>query len=419
MPELPERPLRVSGGFVIGLAVALALVGMLAAWLIWAVWRRLGRHDRTWARLRGELEKLGARPLDERAWEFQGRRYELWIEPPTLLVDNLYVRLSLYTPRVFEFSLKCAQGVAAPAIAEFRDDPLYAGYDLQGPHPRELREFLDHPRTRRIVEAVVAGRWRILEQRALRLSLEDNLTHDTRIEAAELGAALHALRALDESPAAPSARPSGGTFTFRFGFEPDVPPWHWPIDEIRKLPRAVRRFAVSYYRDDPLLNEAMAALLLDLCGPDGRACFVTDFGDVSFVEHAFGPVFDHKGSVFETKHATAVAAADRFTDGAFFQGLACVRGSEEARVFEGARHHEFHEMAAARLDRMRFWARRLLDDEASWHSGEIEILTLELTEAEVRAALARAAAGRSATVTELDRRFSAKLFRTESFEYST
>lgn len=401
-----------------GPVVALVLVALLAAWLLWEVSRRLGRHEKAWARLRRELESLGARSIEDRAWEFEGRRHELWIEPPTLLSDNLYLRVSLYTPRIFEFTVKQAQGVEAPAIADFRDDPLYRGYDMQSPNPQELRAFLDHPRTRRIFEAAVAGRWKILEQRALRLSLEDNLIHDSRIDAAELAVALRALRALDQAPPAPIARTSGGVFTFRFGFEPDVPPWHWPIDELRKLPRRVRRFAVSYWRDGPLLNDGLTALLVELCGPDALPWFVTDLADVSFVEHAFGRVFERRGAIFESRHAEAVAAADRFTDGAFFQGLACVRSPEKASAFEGARRHQFHELAASRLDGLRLWARRLLDDEASWYSGEIEILTLELDEGAVREAVERAARRHAATVTEIDRRFSIKLFRDESFEYS-
>ena len=399
------------------LGIVLAGGVVLGALVSWIVGRRLGRREEAWTRLTEALRRLEVSALpDGRTWEFEGRRFELWIDPPSLFADNLYVRLSLFTPRLLEFSVKRAEGIEAPVFETFRQDPLYGKFDIQTPYPREVRDYLDSARVRALIEGAVCGRWRLVEQRALRLSLEDNIVHDRNLSGAELAVALKTLRALDEG--APDPRPSGGVFTYRFGFEPDVPPWHWPVDELRKLPRAVKRFVVSYYRDDPLLNLGLVDLLLDLCGKS-RACFLTDQEDLGFLDQAFGPSGrERRKAVVETRSPATVVGADRFTEGVFFRGLAAVPAGASTEPFETGRRHEFHEIAVSRLGELDFWARRLLDDEAAWYSGEIEILTLHLDEARVREAVDRTAKACQAEVMEIDRRFTPKIFRDEKFEYS-
>jgi hypothetical protein len=76
---------------------------------------------------------------------------------------------------------------------------------------------------------------------------------------------------------------------------------------------------------------------------------------------------------------------------------------------EGMPARLFHEAALKVFRKCDFYARRLLDDEASWWSGEYEILSA--VELDVRGALSKIASEMGAQVMEIDRRFHKRLVK--------
>lgn len=366
----------------------LVLGGILVlAFLVWTdSARRLRRRDDTVQRLSRFLADLGARKIDDATWVVDGRRYRIDVRPPVWLSDNCSLRIGLYTPRRFNFAL---------------------GKDLEvldGDASR-VREWMEDGTVKLVLERAVRGRWAGLEQRGLQMALVGNRFRDRDLRPAGFAAILRALRVLDRGP---EDRPRGGFLTFRSGFESDVPPWHWTPDAIQRLPRGVRRFVVAYSVDAPELAEPLVELLLELCGA-ARPSFLVDLPDVSFVEHAFGRCYVRRGSILETGHAQAVVAADRFMDGRFFQGFVGLPKGGRYDQLEKARRYEFHELALAALPDLALYARRLLDDEGAWHSGEIEVLTVRLGDGEIVRAVEQVAGRFGARIVRTDRRFNPKL----------
>jgi len=65
------------------------------------------------------------------------------------------------------------------------------------------------------------------------------------------------------------------------------------------------------------------------------------------------------------------------------------------------------------------WMRKTRRDEASWFSGEYELLTVSMSEDEIAAAIEAVAERHQAKVAKIDKRFNLKIFRDEKFEFST
>lgn len=215
-------------------------------------------------------------------------------------------------------------------------------------------------------------------------------------------AVLEDLRRLAKLSVLPLTRPCRGkTFTFREGFEPKVPQWHWRHDQRPRLPQGANRCCVSYWHGDAYLNEGLMRLFETLAG-GARKFYLSDAKDLSSVEHAFGRrgISVH-GMLVELPHAAAAIGADRFLDGEFFGGLFAAEALPPG--FEEVPRYRFHDRAIDALKHVRFYARRLYDEECSWFSGEYEIVSVEPLD--VRGALARVAAEFGAQVLEIDRRF--------------
>lgn len=376
---------------------------------------KLRRRDTFLRQVHELLRKLGARPVDD-AWEFEGRRYRLRVEPPTMFEGSLFVSIGLYTPYVDEFMIRHARGIAVEINPRLRADPLYRDYVPDGELRPELEEWLLRPETRAILQKALHGRWRTFGKRAVELYFADNVFHHEALDQTELLLALRALRLLD-TPV--SFRPHGGLLTIRFGFEPDVPPWHWQPEQIRTLPPGLTRAAVSAYYKNPYLNAPLVDLLYALAG-DRHTAFLFPRCDLAFLEHALGKTFEYRDALFVTRDSVAPVAADLYLDGGFFHGFLAFSDppGEIAEEFRDIGRARFHEIAVELLPRLHLYVRRLFDDEASWYSGEYEILSTRLSDQHVLSAVESVASKYGARVVRLDRRFNIKLFRDERFEFS-
>lgn len=347
--------------FVVGLPV---LTGLLLWLRLRAKEKRLEAHF--WE-LQKSLTAAGANPIDRGIYVVGGRGARLELHTNPLLSRNFTVRLAVSSDTIHEFELK-------------RGKPV----------PKEFETF-----------APLLGRWEsagkmFTECYAAGVQSETDLSAD--------------LRKLVELAKIPLAREyRGGTFTYREGFEKDVPQWHWRHDVRPKLPPNVRRCCVSYWTDSPLLNPPLAKLLFELAG-DSRKLFLTDTEDLRFLEAAY-PRRDIAcwGAIVEFMRPDLLVAADLHTDGKFFGGMLAARDVPEGFETEGMPARLFHEAALKVFRKCHFYARRLLDDECSWFSGEYEILSAYPVD--VRGALAKAATAIGAQVMEIDRRFHKRLVK--------
>jgi hypothetical protein len=195
----------------------------------------------------------------------------------------------------------------------------------------------------------------------------------------------------------------GGTFTFREGFEAKVPQWHWRHDQRPKLPRDVHRYCVSYWQEGPLLNPVLMRVLWELSGT-GRRFFITPTEDLRFLEFGFGSrEIASQGALVELMKPEMPVAADLLTDGEFFGGLLVAKEPPTGFEAKEMPKVEFHDAAIRALRTCDFYARRLFDDEASWFSGEVEIVSV--APLDVRGVVSRVAADVGAQVMDIDRRF--------------
>jgi hypothetical protein len=216
---------------------------------------------------------------------------------------------------------------------------------------------------------------------------------------------LETLRLLAKLAALPVAKTwRGGVFTIREGFERDVPPFHWRHDQRRKLPKETRRWCVSCWQGDAYLNGGLVRLLHALAAP-ARKFYFTLQPELDFLDHAYGPDPRHRPPLVEADSETLPVAADHYLDGEFM--LSFFAGADPPAGVVGATRYEVHDRSLGELPRVRFYARRLLDFEAAWYGGEVEILSLEALP--LRETLATVAAEFGAQVLEIDRRFHKRL----------
>jgi hypothetical protein len=201
-------------------------------------------------------------------------------------------------------------------------------------------------------------------------------------------------------------------WTIREGFEPHPAVFHWKPEQRAALPEGAKRWCVSAWYDNSYLNLPLARLLWTLAA--GRpACFVTAVWSLDFLVHGFGEPAAVIGRVARLPRPEMAVAADQFLDGEFFAHF--VAGEPES-AFNGALKVYFHDIAIAQLPAARFIARRLYDDEFSWFSGEVEIVSTQLTDDEVRGAFAKLAEEYGARVVEIERPFSFKLLKEDRLE---
>jgi hypothetical protein len=404
--------LRLQGKAVIWLGIGAALAAGAAALLIrWNARYKL--REEIEGRIRALLAALGARDLDGRVWSYEGRRVQVEVEAPGLFGGPLSLTVAMFTDRVGEFYVRRAGGLPAVALPALAEDEFYRDYSIEGRAGPALQDYLRSPEVREVLRRAMAGRWRVFGKGFVILYFSDNVFDARRLDEEELRLALRALRHLDR-PAEEPLR--GGAFTFRSGFEPDLPPWHWTPEARQRLPENALRVVVSYYHENPCLNEGLVEFFYELAA-GSRRFFLTDERDLAFLGHAFGDEVSIGDGVVESARLEPPAAADQYLDGGFFSAFVAADSIPEP--LRAARRHARHDAALASLGELKFYARRLLDDEASWFSGEYEVLTLATSVEEIARALEKTAARREAKILPLDRRFTLKVFRDEKFEYST
>ncbi len=218
------------------------------------------------------------------------------------------------------------------------------------------------------------------------------------------------VRTLFELAALPLAKTEkGGTITYREGFEKTPPQWHWRHDLRARLPKDVRRVCISCWRDGPLMNDVLARILWELAG-DARKFVMCPTEDLRFLEWSFGRRgMGCWGALIELKDWDRLVAGDLQTDGEFFGGLLVSREVPEGFEVEGMPKRLFHEAALKQFRKVFWYARRLYDEENSWFSGEIEILSAYALD--VRPVVEKVAKEVGATVMDIDRRFHKRLVK--------
>lgn len=354
-----DMPRGTRFGLLALLGLPLAAVAVVSLRLPW----KEAARDAYAGRIRERLRGAGFDPRDGGVFSLDGRFVKVEVDTNPLFSRNFTVRLAAWSDTAHE--------------AELRPDrPVPEGFEKFAP----LLERWDS-----------AGKFH-LECWAAGVTSREDVEGDLR----EL---LSLARIRLSMPC------RGGVFTLREGFEKDVPQWHWRYDQRPRLPDGVRRWCVSYWKGDPCLNPGLVRLLELLS--DGTSCFyITDVEDLAFLDYAFGPREGMtRAPLVELKRGLPAMAADRTTDGEFFGGLLAADGLPPG--FDGVPRHRFHDAAIGALPAVRFYARRLFDEEAAWYSGEYEILTVR--DLDVRGALATVAAEFGAQVLEIDRRFTKRI----------
>jgi hypothetical protein len=355
-------------GLVLWVVACVAGLPALTALVVWLRLRAKERRmDARFWELQKSLQTAGATPIDRGLYRVEGRGARLELHTNPLFRKDFTVRLAVSSNTIHEFELRRGRPVP-PEFAAFA--PLLERWETAG---------------KMFTECYAAG-----------VTSETDLSGD--------------LRKLIDLAKVPLAREyRGGTFTIREGFEKDVPQWHWRHDLRPKLPPNVRRCCVSYWVDGPLLNPPLARLLFAIAG-ESRKMILTDTEDLRFLEAAY-PRRDLAcwGAIVELMRPDLLVAADLHTDGSFFGGMLAGRDVPDGFEVEGMPARLFHEAALKVFRKCDFYARRLLDDEASWWSGEIEILSAY--EIDVRGALSKLAGEMGAQVMEIDRRFHKRLVK--------
>ncbi len=373
------------------LLVLLFLVG-LPAIAIGAIILRI-RMKRVRAEGLAALLTAGHERLPHDCFRALGRVFRLQVDLNPLFSRDFGLRLSTFADTTLEFEIRAARNVPTKTPQKLAGDPFYRRFVLDTLAPEESVEHL--LAVKETLARVFPSRWGAYSKYHCEVVLSANAaTH----ESVELD--LPALAALAAVPAA--RRPTGGTWTIREGWEPQLPAWHWRPDQRARLPEGVRRWCVSAWYDNAYLNLPLAKFLWSLAG-----LRVVTLSDLWFLERAFGRPVPVSGNLVELTPEMAVAA-DQWTDGEFFLG-AVTDGD-----FAGAIKFNVHDRAIG----ARVYVRRLFDDEFSWFSGEYEILSAALTDREVRDAFGKAAEEAGAAVKEIERPFSFKLLKEDRLDLS-
>jgi hypothetical protein len=401
---VPGDPLPLSKEGMTGPALAtLVLVAIPLAAFAVVLLRTAWKRQRAAAHRAGVIARLGAEELGHACFRWKGRVYRLEVGVNPLFERHCAMRLSTFTPHVLEAEVRAARNVPTKTPPALEADPFYRRFVLDAPSAEEAAEYF--LAAKEVVARVFPSRWGAVSRVACEVVLSANReTHE------EVEGDLEALAAL--AAAGGERRPRGGVWTIREGFEERVPMWHWKPEQRAALPPGTRRWCVSAWVDTARLNAPLAELLWRLGGTRPKR-WLTAAEDLWFVEHAFGvaaPVVDRLVDVPDPRMAVA---ADQWLDGDFFDGF--LAGEVEG-AFAGAIKWQFHDRAVRELPRARVYARRLFDDEFSWFSGEVEILSAELADGEVRAAFGELAEAHGAEVREIERPFSFKLLKEDRLE---
>lgn len=352
----------------VAVPVLLVLV-VLPALVAGIVWLRLRAKDRLrdayLDAVRDDLNAAGVEPLGDGTFRCGGRAGKVEASTNPLFGRGFTVRVAAWSDTIHDLELQRGKPVP-PEFEKFK--PLLERWDSAG---------------KMVTECYAAG-----------------VTDDPRVSST-----FQELLELSKFPLSKTYR--GGTFTYREGFEPGVPQWHWRHDQRPKLPKDVKRFCFSYWNDGPLLNPVIMRVLWELSG-NGRRFFITPTEDLRFLEYGFARRdLACWGALVELMKPDMPVAADLLTDGDFFGGLLVAKdvpagfdSEEMPRIF-------FHEAAIKALRKCDFYARRLYDDEFSWFSGEYEIVSAYPMD--LRGVLSKIATGIGAQVMDIDRRFHKRL----------
>lgn len=350
-------------------------------------------------RFDGVASKAGAAKLDGRTYERRGRAFTIDANVSPLFSRNLSLRLALIAPGAYEFEIKRAQNVPVTPPPRLASDPFYRAFSVEGMVRPELEDFLLRPDVRRALESTLPGRWDAVSQFYVERVLYHNRFAFHAYAADDLARDLDALAVLADAP--PARVDREGFFAFRSGFEPHPWPWHWTAEARAKLPPGLTRACFAAYFDSPLLNDAALGVLRKLSG--GPLTFLPAAEVPDAVRRAYGEAIDP-------------VAADRFMDGLYFG--AAVAGAAPPALAE-APSCLLHERAIGVLGDVLFYARRLRDDENSWFTGEIEILSTKLDAVQIEAAVREAAQEHESSLRLLESPFTPKLLKQDRLEVSS
>lgn len=363
---------------------------------------------------RAELEAAGAKFHNDEVFVYEGRVHRLTGNPNPLLGAGVSLRLSLFTPHVYEFTLKRARHVA-PASERLASDELYRAFAVEGMVDPALEDYLLTPKVRDAVTELVGERWDAVSRRFVESILWQNRFDHRAYPMPAMKRDLALLRSMDEVPL--ERRHSAGTMTIRHGVEVNPWPWHWKPEELLLLPPKTWRFCVSYW-DGPALNAVVMDMMLALAQGD-RVFIVTDEEQLPEVACAFGGGFTLSGHLFEFDTVRVAIAADLATPGRFCRGIiACPAEFADSvrRAYAPADRSDFHILSVGLLSKLTYYARPLRDDEDCWYSGEYEILTTKRTRDDCER-VARESAGRvGARVRTIERQFLPKLLKDDRLE---
>ena len=340
---------------------------------------------------------------DDARFRWKGRAYLLVPGSNPVLSKQIVVRLSTFCTGLLEAEIRAARNVPTKTPQKLAEDDFYGAYVLDTPSTDEAVEWL--LAVKPVIRGLFPNRWGAVTHLYGEIAISANTA---TIE--DLAPDLDALARLAAVRA--ERKPRGGTWTIRQGFEPNPPAWHWKPEQRAALPPGARRWCLSAWYDNSYLNIALARLLWALAGDRPIAC-VTVGTDLDFLADGFGvPVAVNDQAVRLASPEMAVAA-DQALDGDFL-GLAVA--GEPGDAFAGALKLQLLDRALAAMPKLRFFARRLFDDEFSWFSGEYEIVSSELSDDDVREAFFKLADEFGAKVVELERPFSFKLLKEDRLE---
>lgn len=360
MPALRKDSLQMP----LAIPVLLAVV-VLPALVFGIVWLRVRSKEKLrekylWAVL-DDMKSAGVEPLGEGTYRCGDRAGKIEASTNPLFGRGFTVRVAAWADTIHEFELK--RGKPVPAEFE-RFKPLLEQWESAG---------------KMFTECYAAG-----------------VTSDPRV-----ASTFKSLVELSKVPIAKTYK--GGTFTYREGFEANVPQWQWRHDQRPKLPKDVKRFCFSYWDGGPLLNPVIMRVLWELAGSSHRY-IMTDTEDLRFLDYGFSRRdIACWGALVELMKPDMPVAADLLTDGEFFGGMLAAKNLPPGFEEEGMPRIEFHEAAIKALRKCDFYARRLYDDECSWFSGEVEIVSAYPMD--VRSVLSKVATEIGAQVMDIDRRF--------------
>jgi hypothetical protein len=396
-------------GVAVLILLGLPALAGLAIWL--RIRAKRAALDKFLSSFDRRMEMVG-----DRRFRWNGRTYRLDASLNPLFSGSFGLRLSTFCDSVLEFEIRRARNVPVTLPEAIRADPLFQGCALDAPSAEEPARYLKE--VREALARSFPERWGAFSKMHCELVLSANRFQAEGWDDAALLGDLETLASLARVPA--WREPRGGTWTYRSGFERGIAEWHWKPDQRARLPEGTRRWCVSCWSDNAYLNRPLVRFLRTLAGP-AAALWLTPAKELGFLEEGFGRPAEVRGSLVDLEPPEMAVAADQYLDGEFFAGFLAAPPEEAAPVrdrFATETRFRFHDAAIDLLPRLRFYARRLYDDEFSWFSGEYEIVSAELEEGEVRGALESIAKEFGATVKEIDRPFSFKLLKDDRLDLS-